>query len=279
MQAPVLPLNDGGHIPQPGLGTWQAAPDKAAAAVSTALKCGYRLIDTAAIYENEAEVGEGLRAGLEATGLTRDAVFITTKLWNSDQGFDSALAAFDRSLARLRLDYIDAYLIHWPCPGKDQYLASWKALIRLQEEKRVRSIGVSNFQIAHLERIIGETGVVPSINQIELHPDFTQPELCAFHAQYAILTQSWSPLGQGKLITHPLVVAIAKKHNRTPAQILIRWHIEAGLSVIPKSINDERIRENFNVFDFQLDAEDKTRLAGLDAPANRIGPNPDTADF
>ncbi|MCL2075083.1 MAG: aldo/keto reductase [Betaproteobacteria bacterium] len=279
MQSPVLPLNDGGHIPQLGLGTWQTAPDKAATAVSAALKCGYRLIDTATIYENEIEVGDGLRDGFEATGLSRDQVFVTTKLWNSDQGFDSALAAFDDSLARLRLDYIDAYLIHWPCPKKDRYLDSWKALIRLKEEKRVKSIGVSNFQIAHMERIINETGVVPSMNQIELHPDFTQPELREFHARHGILTQSWSPLGQGRLITHPVIVAISKKHGRTPAQVLIRWHIEAGLSVIPKSIRGERIWENFNIFDFKLDSEDLASLAERDAPTNRLGPNPDTADF
>ncbi|MDR0233727.1 MAG: aldo/keto reductase [Zoogloeaceae bacterium] len=279
MQSPVLPLNDGGSIPQLGLGTWQIAPDKAAAAVSFALQRGYRLIDTAAIYGNEAEVGEGLRRGLQTTGLPREAMFVTTKVWNSEQGFDRTLAAFDASLARLRLDYIDAYLIHWPCPRNGLYPASWKALIRLKEEKRVRAIGVSNFQIAHLERVIGETGVVPALNQIELHPDFTQPELCAFHARHNILTQSWSPLGQGMLTTHPLIVAIAKKHGRTPAQILIRWHIEAGFSVIPKTVRNERIEGNFNVFDFALDAEDRAKLSGLDAPANRIGPDPDTADF
>lgn len=279
MQQPFLPLNNSVSIPQLGLGTWQTPADEAANCVETALKIGYRLIDTAAVYANETGVGEGLRRGLALTGLAREQIFLTTKLWNDEQGFDSALRAFDASLKRLALDYIDLYLIHWPAPKKELYLPSWKALARLLEEKRLRAIGVSNFQVSHLERIIGESGVVPAVNQVELHPDFTQPELRAFHARHGILTQSWSPLGQGALIGNPIIAAIARKHGRTPAQVIIRWHLDQQLLVIPKSVHTERIAENFAVFDFTLDAEDLARIATLDAPKNRIGPHPDTANF
>ncbi|MDR2637222.1 MAG: aldo/keto reductase [Zoogloeaceae bacterium] len=279
MQQPFLSLNNGVSIPQLGLGTWQTPSDEAASCVESALETGYRLIDTASVYANETGVGEGLRRGLALTGLAREQIFLTTKLWNDEQGFDSALRAFDASLKRLALDYVDLYLIHWPAPKKALYLPSWKALARLLEEKRLRAIGVSNFQVSHLERIIGETGVVPAVNQIELHPDFTQPELRAFHARHGILTQSWSPLGQGALIGNPIIAAIARKHDRTPAQIIIRWHLDQQLLVIPKSVHAKRMAENFAVFDFTLDAEDLARIATLDAPANRIGPHPDTADF
>jgi 2,5-diketo-D-gluconate reductase A len=275
MTQAILSLHDGLKIPQLGLGTWQTPDNEAAASVRAALDAGYRLIDTAAIYENESGVGAGVRAA----NLPREQVFVTTKLWNNRQGFDAALRAFDESLRRLRLDYVDLYLIHWPAPRQDRYLESWRALIRLQEEKRARSIGVSNFQIPHLERIIQETGVVPAVHQIELHPDFQQRELQAFHARHGILTQSWSPLGQGALLTHKTILEIARKHQKTAAQIVIRWHIEQGLLVIPKSVHPERIRENFAVFDFTLDGEDLARLAALDNARGRIGPHPDTADF
>jgi 2,5-diketo-D-gluconate reductase A len=272
---PTLTLNDGQKIPQLGLGTWQTPEPEAAASVRAALRTGYRLIDTAAIYGNENGVGAGLRA----SGLARDKFFLTTKLWNDQQGYDTALRAFDASLKKLRLDYIDLYLIHWPAPQRNNYIDSWRALIRLQQEKRVRSIGVSNFQIPHLEKIIAETGVTPAVNQIELHPDFQQQELQTFHSRHGILTQSWSPLGQGKLLTDPTIQKIAAKHGKTAAQTIIRWHLDSGLLVIPKSVHANRITENFAVFDFKLDNDDLAKLTALDSASNRIGPNPDTADF
>jgi 2,5-diketo-D-gluconate reductase A len=279
MAQTFLTLNNGVQIPQLGLGTWRTPVEVAGESVRNALKDGYRLIDTAAIYENETGVGEGLAQGLQNVGLARDQVFVTTKLWNHEQGYDSALRAYDDSLKRLKLDYVDLYLIHWPAPKKDRYADSWKALVRLLEEKRVRAIGVSNFEPAHLERIIRETGVTPAVNQIELHPDFQQRKLVAFHARHGILTQSWSPLGQGALLNNAAIIAIAQKHKKTPAQVVIRWHLEQQLLVIPKSIHAPRITENFAVFDFALDVEDLAKIKALDAPDNRIGPHPDTADF
>lgn len=272
---PSLTLNDGNTMPQLGLGTWQTPEDEAAAIVVAALKTGYRLIDTAAIYGNEAAVGQGLRQA----GLAREQIFVTTKLWNDAQGYDEALRAFDDSLKRLQLDTVDLYLIHWPAPRKDRYVDSWRALVRLKEEKRVRSIGVSNFQISHLERIIKETGVTPAINQIELHPDFQQQELQAFHAAHGILTQSWSPLGQGALLHNETILRIAAKHGKSTAQTIIRWHLDNNLLVIPKSVHAERVVENFSVFDFTLDPDDLARLATLDDAKHRVGPHPDTADF
>ncbi|MDR0716275.1 MAG: aldo/keto reductase [Azoarcus sp.] len=272
---PTLALNDGNRIPQLGLGTWQTPEDAAEASVAAALAAGYRLVDTAAVYGNESGVGEGLRR----SGLARNQYFITTKLWNDHQGYDETLHAFDESLKRLRLDHVDLYLIHWPAPRQDRYVDSWRALIRLQKEKRARSIGVSNFQIAHLDRIITETGVTPSVNQIELHPDFQQRELQAYHTAHGIRTQSWSPLGQGALLENDTVRKIAAKHGKTAAQTIIRWHLDKDLLTIPKSVHSERIAENFAVFDFTLDSEDFARLALLDNPNNRVGPHPETANF
>lgn len=272
---PSLTFNDGRTIPQLGLGVWQATDAQAALAVRTALQAGYRHIDTAAIYNNEAGVGEGIRAA----GVKREDLFVTTKLWNDAQGSDSALQALDASLKRLRLDYVDLYLIHWPAPRKDLYVESWQALIRLQKEGRARSIGVSNFTAEHLDRIIGETGVTPVLNQIELHPRFQQQALRAAHAKRGMATESWSPLGQGKLLADPVIGAIAARHQRTPAQVIIRWHLDNGLVVIPKSVTPGRIRENFDVFGFRLDAEDLAQIAGLDAKDGRIGPDPLTAAF
>lgn len=272
---PSLPLNDGNTIPELGLGTWQTPEHETATSVAAALKAGYRLIDTAAIYGNETGVGAGLRQ----SGLPRKEIFVTTKLWNDHQGYDETLRAFDQSLERLQLDYVDLYLIHWPAPQKNRYLDSWRAMIRLMEEKRALSIGVSNFQIPHLEKIMTETGVVPVLNQIELHPDFQQKELQNYHNAHGIRTQSWSPLGQGALLKNETVQRIAAKHNKTPAQTIIRWHLDNGLLTIPKSVHAQRIVENFSVFDFTLDAEDIAQLATLNKPENRIGPNPDTAEF
>lgn len=270
-----LKFADGRLIPQVGLGVWQTPNDTADAAVRTALERGYRHVDTAAIYGNEEGVGKGIKS----SGVDRKDIFLTTKLWNDEQGYESTLKAFDESLKRLGTDYVDLYLIHWPSPHRELYLDTWKALIKLKEEGRARSIGVSNFCPEHLEKIIGETGVTPVINQVELHPDFQQTELRAFHDKHGIITQSWSPLGRGKLLEHSDVAAIARKHGRTAAQVVIRWHMDQGLVVIPKSANPDRIKQNFQVFDFTLDADDMAVFAKLDNAGNRMGPDPMTADF
>ena len=270
-----LTFNDGHVIPQVGLGVWQTPNDTAVQAVKTALDAGYRHIDTAAAYRNEKGVGEGIKA----SGLSREDVFVTTKLWNDNQGHDETLVAAEKSLGRLGLDLLDLYLIHWPAPRKDLYVQTWKAFVRLKEEGRVKSIGVSNFAAVHLDRIIGETGVAPAINQIELHPRFQQTALREANAARGVLTQSWSPLGQGQLLADPVIGSIARKHGKTPAQVIIRWHIDSGLVVIPKSVTPERIVQNFGVFDFQLDDADKAAIAGLDSADGRIGPDPLTADF
>jgi 2,5-diketo-D-gluconate reductase A len=272
---PHIRFHDGNSIPQVGLGVWQTPNEGAAPAVEAALKAGYRHIDTAAAYRNEQGVGLGIRN----SGVARSDIFVTTKLWNEDQGFDQALKAFDHSLKELGTDHVDLYLIHWPSPRRNLYLDSWKAMVRLKEEGRARSIGVSNFNPEHLERIIGETGVVPVLNQVELHPDFQQTALRAVHAEHDIRTESWSPLGQGQLLAHPVIAGIASRRGKTPAQIIIRWHIENDLIVIPKSVTPSRIVENFQVFDFALDAADLEALNGLDSAAGRIGPNPETATF
>lgn len=275
MTQSIITLHNGKQIPQVGLGVWRTPNDGAANAVSTAIRAGYRHVDTAAIYENEQGVGDGLRQA----GATRDQLFITTKLWNADQGFDSTLRAFDASLQRLGLDYVDLYLIHWPAPSRDLYVETWKAFIRLKEEGRAKSIGVSNFTAEHLDRLIRETGVKPVLNQIELHPRFQQEALREAHAERGIATESWSPLGQGQLLEDRVIGEIAQKHAKTPAQIVIRWHIDSGLIVIPKSVTPSRITENFNVFDFELDETDLAAIAGLDRNDGRIGPDPMTAAF
>lgn len=272
---PSLPLNDGRSIPQLGLGVWRTPADATAQAVQVALASGYRHIDTAAIYGNEAGVGEGLRA----SGVARDQVYITTKLWNAEQGFDSTLRAFDASMQLLGLDVLDLYLIHWPCPARELYVDTWRVFIRLREEGRVRSIGVSNFEPEHLDRIVQETGVKPALNQIELHPRFQQHRLRSYHATHGIATQAWSPLGQGQLLEDAGIQAIASKHGKTAAQVVVRWHIEMGHVVIPKSVNPGRIAENAGVLDFALDAQDMAAIAELDQAEGRIGPNPLTAAF
>ena len=272
---PHVTLNDGRSMPQFGLGVWQTPQDEAAVVVRTAIEAGYRSVDTAAIYGNERGVGEGLKAA-DSKG---EEVFLTTKLWNEHQGYDSALTAMDKSLGRLGVEAVDLYLIHWPAPSKGLYVDSWKALVRLKEEGKARSIGVSNFAPEHLERIIGETGVIPAVNQIELHPSFQQTELRAFHHKHAIHTESWSPLGQGKQLDDPTLAAIAAKHGKTAAQVIIRWHLDSGLIVIPKSVTPSRIVQNIEVFDFTLDADDMAKIAGLDKAGGRIGPDPMTAAF
>lgn len=274
-KSPNVGLNDGARMPQLGLGLWQAPDEDAAQIVGAAVDAGYRLFDTAAAYRNERGVGEGLASA----GVERDKLFITTKLWNDNQGYDAALVAFDKSLMRLRLEAVDLYLVHWPAPKRDLYVETWRALIRLKEEGRARSIGVSNFEPEHLQRLMDETGVAPAVNQIEVHPRFQQRRLREFHARFDIRTQSWSPLGTGTLLDDSTVGAIAKKHSVTPAQTIIRWHIENDLIVIPKSTTPARIRENTDVFDLRLDEDDMARLAQLDTPDGRIGPDPMTAPF
>jgi 2,5-diketo-D-gluconate reductase A len=270
-----IALNDGARIPQVGLGVWQTPNDEAAPAVQAAIKAGYRHVDTAAVYENEEGVGEGIRQ----SGIARSEIYLTTKLWNTEQGYEQTLRAFDASLKRLGTDYVDLYLIHWPSPHRGLFVDTWKAFVKLKEEGRVKSIGVSNFYPEHIEKIVAETGVVPVINQIELHPDFQQRQARAFHEKHEIATQSWSPLGQGKLLGHPVITSIAEKLGRTPAQVIIRWHIDNGLVVIPKSVTPSRIAENFQVFDFKLSGEDLDQLNGLDQAGGRIGPDPKTASF
>ncbi|MFF8289833.1 aldo/keto reductase [Streptomyces sp. NPDC016309] len=271
-KVPSITLNNGVSMPQLGFGVWQVPDDEAAKAVGTALEAGYRSIDTAAIYGNEKGTGEAVAA----SGIPRDELFVTTKLWNSEHGHDATLRAFDESLARLGLDYVDLYLIHWPVPSKDRFVDTYRALEKIQADGRARAIGVSNFLPAHLERLLGETSVVPALNQIELHPQLQQAEARSFHARHGILTEAWSPLGQGRgLLEVPTIIAIARKHDRTPAQVVLRWHLQLGTIVIPKSVTPSRIQENIDVFDFELDADDLAALAALDE-GKRLGPHPDT---
>ncbi|MEH3147529.1 MAG: aldo/keto reductase [Methylobacterium frigidaeris] len=272
MSQTTLTLNDGASIPRLGFGVWRVEDAQAPEIVGTALAAGYRSVDTAAAYGNEAGVGRAIRE----SGLSRDEVFVTTKLWNDRHGTDAALRAFDESLARLGLDHVDLYLVHWPVPGRNAYVETWRALIRLRDEGRARSIGVSNFTVAHLTRIIAETGITPAVNQIELHPRFQQPALRRFHAEAGIATEAWSPLGRGALLDDPAIAAIARKHGRTPAQVVLRWHLDIGNVAIPKSANPVRIRENADVFGFALDRQDLAALTALDRPDGRIGPDPET---
>jgi len=270
ISAPRLSLSDGSTIPQLGVGTYKVPADATAGLVEGALAMGYRHIDTAALYGNEAEVGEGLRA----SGLNRDDVFVTTKVWNDDQGFDETLRAFDTSAAKLGVDRVDLYLIHWPIPSADRYVDTWRALQRLQEEGRATSIGVSNFSVPHLERLREETGVLPAVNQVELHPRFPQDELVDWHAAREIVTESWAPLARGGLLDEPELARIAERYGKTPAQVVVRWHLDRGLVVFPKSVSLDRIRENGDVFDFVLDADDHEAIATLDT-GERTGRNPD----
>ena len=268
---PAVVLNDGRPMPQFGLGVFQTPPEITADIVKEAVDLGYHAVDTAAAYRNEEGVGQALDG--------RQDIFVTTKLWNADHGFDEALRAFEESARKLRRHTLDLYLIHWPRPRFNRYAQSWKALIRLKNEGRSRSIGVSNFNRDHLERIIGETGVTPAVNQIELHPRFQQRALREFHDQHGIRTESWSPLGRGQLLRDPAIVGIAAKHGKTPAQVVIGWHLENGLIVIPKTVRPERLRENIGALGFRLDDDDMRRIDALDFPDGRIGPDPATAAF
>ncbi|MFG3039415.1 aldo/keto reductase [Streptomyces sp. NPDC048330] len=267
---PTVTLNNGVEIPQLGFGVFQVPDDETAAAVTTALETGYRSIDTAAIYGNEAGVGRALAA----SGLPREELFVTTKLWNADQGYDDTLRAFDASLSKLGLDYADLYLIHWPAPARDLYRASWRALERLADEGRIRAAGVSNFQPGHLARLTDGAQLIPAVNQIELHPGLQQEELRSFHAEHGIATEAWSPLAQGAVLGERVIVDLAARHGKSPAQVVLRWHLQLGNVVIPKSVTPARVRENFDVFDFALTDDEMGALAALDRGL-RTGPHPD----
>ncbi|MFF5767419.1 aldo/keto reductase [Streptomyces tanashiensis] len=267
---PTVTLNNGVEIPQLGFGVFQVADDETTAAVTAALEAGYRSIDTAAIYGNEAGVGRAL----STSGLAREDLFVTTKLWNADQGYDATLRAFDDSLAKLGLEYVDLYLIHWPTPARDLYRESWRALERLADEGRIRAAGVSNFQPEHLRRLMDGAALTPAVNQIELHPALQQSELRAFHGEHSIATEAWSPLAQGAVLDDPAIVTIAAAHGKSPAQVVIRWHLQLGNVVIPKSVTPARIRANVDVFDFVLTDEEMAAVAGLDRGL-RTGPHPD----
>lgn len=267
---PSLQMNDGRTIPQLGFGVWQVPDDVVTDATLAAFECGYRHVDTAALYYNEGGVGRAIAA----SGLPRDELFVTTKVWNTDHGYDKTMAAMDKSLGLLGLDYVDLYLIHWPSPATGDYVDTWRAVLALQEQGKTVSVGVSNFHVPHLRRIIDELGVLPVLDQVELHPWLPQSEVRAFNAQHGILTEAWSPLASGGLLDEPSLAQIGAKYGKTPAQVMIRWHLEIGNVVLPKSVTPERIRQNIEVFDFGLDEEDFAVIAAL-ASGKRTGPNPD----
>jgi 2,5-diketo-D-gluconate reductase A len=268
---PIVTLHDGTRIPQLGFGVFQVPPEDTRRVVEEALAVGYRHIDTAAAYRNEKGVGEAILAA----DLLREDVFVTTKLQNAEQGFDSTLRAFDASLERLGFDYVDLYLIHWPVPSVDRFVETWRAFERIRAEGRARTIGVSNFRIEDLKRLERETQTRPTVNQVELHPRHQQAELRAWHAEHGIATEAWSPLAQGELLSDQTIAEIAARHEKTPAQAILRWHLQLGNVVIPKSVTPGRIRENLDLFDFELDEEEMAAIGRLDA-GERIGPDPST---
>jgi 2,5-diketo-D-gluconate reductase A len=268
IEVPNLDLAGDVSIPQFGLGVFQVPPEQTIENVTTAIELGYRHIDTAKAYGNEAEVGQAIRA----SGLPREDFFVTTKLWNDDQG--DAVGALKASLGRLEMEHVDLYLIHWPAPGKDRYVAAWQGLIEAQQQGLVRAIGVSNFQPAHLRRIVDETGVTPAVNQVELHPLLTQPGLRREHADRGIVTEAWSPLAQGAALKEPAITEIAEAHDRTPGQVVLRWHVQLGNVVFPKSLTPERLAQNIDIWDFELSDEEMDRIGALDRGA-RTGPDPD----
>lgn len=268
--APLIPLADGARVPQMGYGLYKVPAADAARLCLDAIDAGYRHLDTAAFYGNEREVGEAVRA----SGLPRDELFVTSKVWKDDNGFDQTLRAFDASMRRFALDRLDLFLIHWPVPSTDLYVETWRALIRLRDEGRVASIGVSNFHAHHIERLVAETGETPVVNQVELHPWLPQTALREFHAARGILTEAWSPLARGRVIGEPLLAELAAAHGRSPAQIVLRWHVQLGNLVIPKASSPARIRENLDVFDFELSDADLAAIASLEN-GERTGRDPD----
>ncbi|WAX81752.1 aldo/keto reductase [Streptomyces sp. KMM 9044] len=271
---PPITLNNGVTMPQLGFGVWQVPDTEAGTAVTAALEAGYRSIDTAAVYGNETGTGRAVAA----SGIPREDLFVTTKLWNDDQGYDTTLRGFDTSLSKLGLDYVDLYLIHWPMPARGRYVDTYRAFEKLYAEGRIRAIGVSNFLPEHLEHLLEETSVVPAVNQIELHPHLQQSAAREYHAERGIATEAWSPLGSGKgLLEVPAIVAIARKHGRTPAQVVLRWHLQLGNVVIPKSVTPSRIKENIDVFGFRLDAEDLAAISALNED-RRLGSDPATVN-
>ena len=270
-QVPNIPLRDQGEIPQLGFGVFQVPPEDTEETTLKAFQTGYRHIDTAKAYQNEAQVGHAFRA----SGVDRHEVFITTKCFNTDHGYNQAKDAFKESLDRLELDFLDLYLIHWPVPAHDKYVETWQAFVELQKEGLIRSIGVSNFQPPHLDRIIAETGVTPSVNQIELHPYLQQHGLRRKHEELGIVTEAWSPIAQGKVLDDPALEEIAEAHGKSTGQVTLRWHIQLGNVIFPKSVTPERIEENFEIFDFELTDEQMSQIDELDK-GERIGPDPDT---
>jgi 2,5-diketo-D-gluconate reductase A len=274
VSVPMVTLNNGVEIPQLGFGVFQIPPDQTAEAVSTALKTGYRHIDTAQMYRNEKQVGEAIaKSGLDPTD-----VFVTSKLNNNHHAYDDALASVDESLDKLGLERVDLFLIHWPLPTRGGFMDAWRALEAIYASGRARAIGVSNFQPHHLRRLHEQAQVPPAVNQIELHPFFTQDELRAFDAEHDIATEAWSPIAQGRVLDDPTIVAIGREHDRTPAQIVLRWHVELGHIVFPKSVTPDRMKENFNIFDFELTASEIGLISALDR-GERTGPDPDTFDY
>ena len=271
-RTPLVTLHNGVQIPQLGFGVFQVPDDVTTAAVAAALSAGYRSIDTAAIYGNEVGTGRGLAE----SGIARSELFVTTKLWNAAQGYDTTLAAFDVSLGKLGLDYLDLYLIHWPSPARDLYLETWRAFETLYADGRVRAIGVSNFLPEHLQRVLDLGGTVPAVNQIEVHPALQQRAINEFNDAHGIRTEAWSPLAKGTVLADPVITAIAARTGRTPAQVVLRWHLQQGRIVIPKSVTPSRIAENLDVFGFELTPADLTAIDTLEAGA-RTGPHP--ADF
>jgi 2,5-diketo-D-gluconate reductase A len=267
---PSLVMNNGLQIPQLGFGVFLVPPEETKQAVTEALKTGYRLIDTAQGYRNE----EGVGAAIAESDVPREELFITTKLTNSEHGYDTTLTAFDGSMEKLGIDVLDLFLIHWPLPMFDQYVETWRAFEKLLSDGRVRSIGVSNFEIEHLQRLMAETDVTPAVNQIELHPQFPQDDLREFHQEHGIITESWGPLGQGKgLLEDANIVEVARRKDRTPAQVVLRWHVQLGCVVIPKSVRPERMRENFDIFDFELDDVDMAEISKV-RTGQRLGSDP-----